>query len=184
MEVRVESLESLAQRLNSLERTNHRLRVLLLLLVAISTGGAFLKVQNAGIMRVQGLIVEDESGTARMVLGRVDDHPKSTRGIGMRINDASGAERFGLTLNDAGAIGMGFDAPPGQGDERNRERINIVADEKGGAYLVMKDRRTGVVGRLYLDDQNRAWMQFSDFTQKPPVIRRWGLRGEEAVTSQ
>lgn len=27
---------------------------------------------------------------------------------------------------------MGLDAPPGKGDDRNRERITIVADEDGG----------------------------------------------------
>ena len=76
---------------------------------------------------------------------------------------------------------MGFDAPPGTGDDRNRERINIVADNKSGAYIVMKDRRTNVIGRLYLDAQNQGWLEFSDFTQTPGIIRRWGLAGEETL---
>jgi hypothetical protein len=78
-------------------------------------------------------------------------------------------------------MGMGFDAPPGTGDDRNRERINIVADEKGGAYIRFLDRRTSVAARMYLDEQNKTWMQFSDYMQQPPVVRRYGLSGEEVI---
>jgi hypothetical protein len=53
-------------------------------------------------------------------------------------------------------------------DDRNRERINLVADEKGGAHIRFLDRRTNVVSRMYLDDQNRAWLSFTDFTQSRP----------------
>ena len=74
-----------------------------------------------------------------------------------------------------------FDAPPGTGDDRNRERISIVADEKGGAHLRFLDRRTSVASRMYLDEQNQVWLSFSDFTTTPARIRRYGLAGEEAV---
>ena len=99
----------------------------------------------------------------------------------MRINDPNGAERFGAAFMESGAMVLGLDAPPGAGDERNRERITLVADEKGAAWIRFLDRRTNVVSRMYLDDQNRAWMSFSDFTQTPAVIRRYGLTGEETV---
>ena len=79
---------------------------------------------------------------------------------------------------------MGFDAPLGTGDDRNRERINLVADEKGGAHIRFLDRRTSVVSQMYLDEQNRAWLSFSDFTQKPASIRRYGLTGEEMLRPQ
>jgi len=72
-------------------------------------------------------------------------------------------------------------AAAGAGDDRNRERITLVADETGGAHIRFLDRRTSVVSRLYLDDQNRAWLSFSDFMQKPAAIRRYGLTGEESV---
>ena len=74
---------------------------------------------------------------------------------------------------------MGFDAPPGTGDDRNRERITIVADEKGGAHLRFLDRRTSVASRMYLDEQNQVWLSFSDFATTPARIRRYGLAGEE-----
>ena len=76
----------------------------------------------------------------------------------MRINDPNGAERFGVSYKEDGVIGLGLDAPPGTGDDRNRERINLVADEKGG-----------------------AWLSFTDFTQTPAVIRGYGLTGEETL---
>jgi hypothetical protein len=180
----MDAIQALADRIAALERANRRQRVLLFAVVlsaCVVVSASYTSAQSTDPLRVRGLVVEDENGRQRIVLGRMDSASASTRGLGMRINDATGAERFGLSLNDQGTIGMGFDAPPGTGDDRNRERINIVADNEGGAFIAMKDRRTGVVGRLYLDPQNRAWLQFSDFTQTPAVIRRWGLTGEETL---
>lgn len=136
--------------------------------------------QATDALRVRQLIVEDADGRPRVVLGYLDA-PGNTRRIGMRINDPRGAERFGLSFRDDGSMVMGFDAPPGAGDDRNRERINLVADEKGGAHIRFLDRRTNVVSRMYLDDQNQVWMSFSDFTRTPPLIRRYGLGGEEVI---
>jgi hypothetical protein len=39
----------------------------------------------------------------------------------MIILDPEGFERFGVGLMDNGQMGMGFDAPRGKGDDRNRE---------------------------------------------------------------
>jgi hypothetical protein len=136
--------------------------------------------QTPDVLRVRQLVVEDGDGRARMRLGYIDA-PGNTRRFGMRIDDPQGVERFGLSYIDNGSLVMGFDAPPGTGDNRNRERISIAADETGGAHIRFLDRRTGVVARWYLDDQNRAWMQFSDFTPQPPSIRRYGLAGDEVV---
>jgi hypothetical protein len=135
--------------------------------------------QPAEALRVRQLIVEDAAGRPRVVLGPLD--PGNTRRIGMRINDTAGAERFGLSFMESGSMVMGFDAPPGTGVDANRERITIVADEKGGAHIRFLDRRTNVVSRMYLDEQNDVWMQFSDFTRTPAAIRRYGLSGEEII---
>jgi hypothetical protein len=97
------------------------------------------------------------------------------------VNDPNGVERFALYLMENGRMGMGFDAPPGKGDDRNRERINIVANEDGGAYIRFLDRRTNVPGRIYLDEANQLWLEFSDFGQEPTVRRRIGLKGEETI---
>lgn len=134
--------------------------------------------QTTDSIRARQVIVEDNDGQARIVLGYLDA-PGNTRRLGMRINDPKGVERFGLSFREDGAMVMGLDAPPGTGDDRNRERITIVADERGGAYIRFLDRRTSVASRMYLDDGNQVWLSFSDFTTTPPQIRRFGLAGEE-----
>jgi hypothetical protein len=136
--------------------------------------------QPTDTLRVRKLIVEDGTGKERVVLGYLDA-PGNTRRIGLRINDPAGVERFGLSHIDNGSLVMGFDAPPGTGVDANRERITISADATGGAHLRFLDRRTNVVSRMYLDDQNQVWMQFSDFTRTPASIRRYGLAGEQLI---
>lgn len=172
------------------ERLERRVRILqalvaavLVLLAVIALMPSSQAQQATGTMRVRQLVVEDADGRPRMVLGYLDA-PGNVRRFGIRLDDPKGAERFGMAYMESGAMVMGFDAPPGTGDDRNRERINLVADEKGGAHIRFLDRRTSVVSRMYLDEQNRAWLSFSDFTQKPASIRRYGLAGEEIVGPQ
>jgi len=100
---------------------------------------------------------------------------------GIRINDADGFERLGLNLFEDGRMVFGLDAPRGAGDDRNRERINMIADAKGGSAITFKDRRTYVVGRIHLDSANQLWMEFNDFASTPMVTRRLGLKGDEML---
>ena len=177
-------LNAITERVRALERQIRVLKITAAAAVVVAVILATLprpQAQQADApLRVRQLIVEDGDGRARMVLGHLDA-PGNTRRFGMRINDPRGVERFGLSYVEPGAMVMGFDAPPGTGDERNRERISIAADEKGGAHIRFLDRTTSVVARMYLDEQNRTWMQFSDFAQTPARIRRYGLAGEEVV---
>jgi hypothetical protein len=99
---------------------------------------------------------------------------------GLKILDAAGTERIGISALNNDAV-TGLTAPLGTGDDRNKERINLVADAKGGWSIVFKDRRTSVAARMYLHAQNQVWMQFSDFTRTPAVLRRIGLKGEETI---
>jgi hypothetical protein len=175
---------------NQMDRLEHQLRwfkiaavVLAVLAVVFALAPRSAAQQQPDTMRVRQLIVEDANGRPRVVIGPLDA-PGNYRRIGMRINDPNGAERFGVSYKEDGVIGLGLDAPPGTGDDRNRERINLVADEKGGAWIRFLDRRTSVVSRMYLDEQNRAWLSFTDFTQTPAMIRRYGLNGEETITAK
>ena len=171
-------------RITLLERQVRTLKVLVAATAALAIVLAVMPRPRAqqvtDSIRVRQLIIEDKDGRERVVLGYLDA-AGNTRRIGMKINDPKGAERFGLSFREDGAMGMGFDAPPGTGDDRNRERINIVADEKGGAYIRFLDRRTSVASRMYLDEENRVWLSFSDFTTTPAQMRRYGLAGEEVV---
>ena len=76
---------------------------------------------------------------------------------------------------------MGFDAPLGTGDPRNRERINIVADAAGGAYIRFLNRKTFVPGRLILDGKDQFYLEFLDFSEGKTVSRRISFKGEEKV---
>ena len=177
-------LDATRRRVAQLERRVRGLQLITTVVVAVLAAVAMMPRSHAqqtdDTMRVRRLVVEDSAGRARLVLGYLDD-PRSLRRFGIRLNDPQGAERLGVAYVESGAMVMGFDAPPGSGDDRNRERITLVADENGGAHIRFLDRRTSVVSRMYLDEQNRAWLSFSDFTQKPAAIRRYGLTGEETL---
>ncbi len=176
----------LHERLAKLEAQASVLKVGLVLVIGLMAVALWMPRTNAQSatdpLRVRGVIIEDARGRARVVLGPLDSPPSSSiRGFGLRINDLNGVERFGLSLKESGSVGMGFDAPPGKGDDRNRERINIVADENGGAFIRFLDRRTSVAARMSLDDQNLVWMEFADYMQKPPISRFIGLTGDKTV---
>jgi hypothetical protein len=100
---------------------------------------------------------------------------------GLIINDASGVERFGLGLQESGRLVMGLDAPPGKGDDRNRERITLVADENGASHIRFLDRTTSIPARLYLDEQNRVWLEFTGTQANEMVRRRIGFSGDETT---
>ena len=135
-------------------------------------------------LRVRSLIIEDANGQPRILIG--SPAPERNAGgnprTGIIINDATGAERFGLGLLErSDRVVMGFDAPRGKGDDRNRERITIVADENGGSHIRFMDRTTSIPARLYLDDQNRVWMEFVSVQEKEIVRKRIGFSGEEII---
>ena len=98
---------------------------------------------------------------------------------GMIIVDTVGLERFGLTLRSNGNMGMGFDAPLGAGDDRNRERINITATSSGGASIRFLNRQTWVVGYLQLGQDDRMWLDFLEYSRDSVIHRRIGLTGDE-----
>jgi len=175
-------LESLGDQLNRLERQLRLLKIAAAVLAILAIAFALAprpSAQQPESMRVRQLIVEDADGRARVVLGPLDSG--RNRRAGLRINDTNGVERFGVAVMEDGNTVLGLDAPPGTGNDANRERITLVTDPTGGAYMRFLDRRTSVVSRMYLDEQNRAWLSFSDFTQTPAVIRRYGLTGEETI---
>jgi hypothetical protein len=144
-----------------------------------ATSGA----QDSKALRVRSLVIEDEAGNDRIVLGAPVPDPREGRrnspSTGMVINDEKGVERFAVGLQANGRVVMGFDAPPGTGDPRNRERITLVADATGGAYLRFLNRKTHVPGRLVLDDNDQFYLEFLDFAGAKVTTRRIGFKGEE-----
>jgi hypothetical protein len=176
----------LTERLVQLERAVRRQRLAMCAVGAIVVAALVMPATGAqqavsDTLRTRNLVVEDVQGRPRIVMGAplpsIGGLPRS----GIRINDPDGAERLGLNLFDDGRMVVGLDAPRGAGDDRNRERINLVADAKGGSTINFKDRRTYIVGRIYLDGDNQLWMEFNDYAAKPGISRRIGLKGDNAL---
>lgn len=144
--------------------------------------------QISPVIKTRGLIIVDDKGRERILMGApVPDLPGDGKRInpanGMIILDPEGYERFGLGLMDNGTMGMGFDAPRGKGDDRNRERINIIADAEGGAMIRFLNRQTSVPGRLRLGDDDKLYLEFIDVQRekKKIVKRRIGMTGEQTL---
>lgn len=143
------------------------------------------EAQDERTLRVRRLVVEDASGRDRIIFGAPLSDPQGrvSPSTGMVINDQQGAERFAVGLLDNGRVVMGFDAPPGTGDPRNRERITLVADATGGAYIRFLNRKTGVPGRLILDEDDQLYLEFVDI-RDGKTIRRIGFAGERTVDAK
>lgn len=143
--------------------------------------------QVSPVIRTRGLIIVDEQGRERLIMGSpVPDPPhmgkRVSPGHGMIILDENGYERFGLGLMDNGNMGMGFDAPPDPANpKKNPERLHFVADAKGGAMIRFLNRQTGVPGWIRLGDDDKLYLEFIDVQKdKNKVIRkRIGMDGEK-----
>jgi hypothetical protein len=185
------TMQALQRRVERLERRLRFFYGTSLLILMLAIAGAMMQSGNAQrnpdatILRARGIIIEDEHGSERIAIGSPIPDPKEGKRrsplTGLVINDAAGYERFGLGLMEDGSVGMGFDAPPGTGDQRNRERINIVADPKGGAYIRFLNRKTEATGFLLLDEKDQFHLEFLDFSEGKVVHRRIGFKGEERV---
>jgi hypothetical protein len=179
--------ESIENRLARVERTN-RVLVGIISTTFLLTSSALLagfsqSAPSQEPLRTRSLIIEDSAGRPRIVMGAPipDRNVAGNPRAGLIINDAAGVERFGLGLQESGRLVMGLDAPPGKGDDRNRERITLVADENGGSYIRFLDRTTSVPARLYLDDQNRVWLEFIEAQANEIIRRRIGFSGDETT---
>jgi len=140
---------------------------------------------TAQVLRARGLIIVDERGRERIFIGAPVPDPKEGArrkpATGITINDPAGYERFGLGLSEDSRMIMGFDAPRGTGDERNRERITLVADADGGGYIRFLNRKTFVPGILQLGEDDRLYLDFLDVQPSKVMRRRIGFNGEQKI---
>ena len=139
--------------------------------------------QQTDVIRARGLIITDSAGRERILVGAPipEQRGRIEPGTGLAIRDTTGAERFGLTLMPSGQMGMGFDAPRGTGDDRNRERINIVADRAGGANIRFLNRKTGVAGYIVLGSDDNMYVQFQAQKGDSSIWRQIGAVGDTIV---
>ena len=173
-----------AQRLAYVERSLRRTQlafaaVLGVALLAASAAWRW-RPPQADTVRARTLVIEDAQGRRRIVVGAPIPEPPGARiqpSTGMIILDTNGVERFGVGLFPSGDMNMGFDAPPGTGDERNRERVNISATSDGSAEVRMLDRHTWVRARLALARDNHVALDFLDFPPGQRLQRRLDIDG-------
>lgn len=138
------------------------------------------------ILKARGLIIEDEKGQARIVMGSPVPGPKGfdqrrTASTGMVVNDENGYERFGMGIDGEGNMIMGFDAPPDKGHPGNPERIHIVADANGGAFIRFLNQKTEVVSFLRLDENNEFCLEFIDRKTGKIMRRQVRYDGEKTL---
>jgi hypothetical protein len=179
----------LPDRVIRLERQLRRVYGLLIVVciasVSLVTTAFFRTPSTPDVVRARQLIIEDGSGRDRIVLGAPirDNFKRISPATGMVIRDSSGSERFGVSLDARGNMGLGLDAPRCTSDPCNRERINIVADAKGGSLLRFLDRQTGVAARMLLDDDDRAYLDFMKVTRDSIQRHRMGLNVDTTFTA-
>jgi hypothetical protein len=177
-----DSSSQLQKRVSDLERKLRRIYGVAILAsvatVALVTTGFLRAPTTPDVLRTRQLIIEDTAGRDRIVLGAPvrDNFNRISAATGMVIRDSSGSERFGVSLDARGNVGLGLDAPRCTSDPCNRERINLVADANGGAHLRFLDRQTGVAARIVLDDDDRAYLDFLKVTRDSIQQHRLGLR--------
>ncbi len=151
-----------------------------LLAMGLATTAFLQENQVRDVVRTRQLIIEDQAGRDRVILGAPvkDNFPRISPATGMVIRDSLGHERFGVALDGRGNMGLGLDAPRCTSNPCNTERINLVADADGGSHIRFLDRQTGVAARLYLGDDDRAYLAFLRVTRDSLWERRLGLLGD------
>ena len=143
--------------------------------------------QTSAELRVRGIVVEDDAGQARIVIGSLGERAHGDA-FGFAINDEAGSERFGVSHFSDGRIVMGFDAPPGVGHAM-RDRLGLGVGATGRPFFMMLNNDTTSPLRLYTTDANEAWIEFIDWDRsgEAPAVRgyqRYGMtEGYEAEGS-
>jgi hypothetical protein len=173
----------LQKRVERIERRVRHYQIALVIVVlsfSVAMFSTTTTAQEPNVLRAKGLVIEDATGRDRIVLGAplTDPQGRVSPSTGIRINDPQGVERFAVGLLNNDRVVMGFDAPVGKGDPRNRERITIVADAEGGGYIRFLNRQTGVPGRLILGDDDKLYLEFLESADGKLRAKRIGFAGE------
>jgi hypothetical protein len=92
------------------------------------------------VLRVHQLVVVDEKGVDRIVIGPVPDPQimgkrvkRRAPATGIQLNDENGNERTGMALLEDGSVVVGID------DQSGRERAHLYFIPTRGAGLLLQD---------------------------------------------
>lgn len=177
----------LSERVILLERRIRRLTGSLLVLgiiVVTAATAAWYGPAQSDVIRTKALIVVDEKGVERVVIGAPVPEPAGRRvapTTGLVINDSAGAERFGVGLLGNGNLVMGFDAPPRSNDRANRERITIAVNSAGRGEIRFLDSKGMVRTHMSLFDDDNVQLFFTDYQPTATVVHRLNARGDSVI---
>jgi hypothetical protein len=168
----VHTPQPLEARIAELERAVRRSRILTVAL-GLSLGSAVVTgfvLPNAtpDELRTKRLVVVDEAGVTRVVIGQ--DPPttqRRSRSAGLTIHDSTGAERGGFSTMDDGSVVFAMDAPTGVGSPM-RDRIGLVVWPNGSSYVMLLDNSTRAVAKLHSDGNGGGGVQ----------VFKWGMPGK------
>lgn len=117
--------------------------------IAVAFGTGFSNQDSTHeLLKTRTLLVVDEKGTPRVIVGApVDDKKwmgfeRNKPMYGLAICDANANEQIGMGVSDDGSVGLGLDAKVGVGNPSNRERINLAVSPEGSAMIRMLDNET------------------------------------------
>ncbi|MBI4502968.1 MAG: hypothetical protein HY700_17645 [Gemmatimonadetes bacterium] len=140
-------------------------------------GATSLQPHAQDVVRTKVLIVQDNDGRDRIVLGA--PMPDGRQYVGMKILNAGGAEQFGLGLKTDGSVSMGFDTKPGVGNPANRERLNLGVSATGQGWIRYLDNQTRARMWLMLDSADTPVVQFWDWPDNQRImVRQMAFVGE------
>ncbi len=147
------SSSSLEQRVAYLEIALRRARIMASLLVVgglvvLAAGFGSRGGQAADEVRTHRLVVLDDSGHTRAVIGQDPANvQRIARAAGLLLYDDKGNERGGFSTLGDGSVVIGLDAPV-RVEAAMRDRIGLKVFPNGAAYVMLIDNQTGTVARL------------------------------------
>jgi len=124
------------------------------------------------LLKTRTLLVVDEKGTPRVILGApVDDKKwmgfeRNKPMYGLAICDANANEQIGMGVSDDGSVGLGLDAKVGVGNPGNRERINLAVRPDGSSMIRMLDNDTFLKSLWSTSKEGKSSLLFMKWATK------------------
>ncbi|QWT21062.1 hypothetical protein KPL74_03385 [Bacillus sp. NP157] len=179
-----EAVDTSAVRLALLEKKLARADISIKLLgiaVLALAGLAFMRTRSATVdsLEVHRLVMRDDHGVKRVEIAQDDTAWRRAMSAGVRIFDAKGDERGGMSTFADGSVTLSLDAPKGVGASMS-DRGGLVVDADGSAKLQLLANDTGAVVSLATDG-NKGGLELYRFdkTANAAYIRRVTYAGEE-----
>jgi hypothetical protein len=139
------------------------------LTLAVAAGFAGRDAQTSDELRTKRLVVVDDQGTPRVVIGQdPKNSQRRSRAAGITIHDKTGAERGGMSTFDDGSVVVAIDAPVGVGSPM-RDRVGMVVNNDGSAHLIILDNQTRGVAKLESDGKGGGGV----------VVYKWDMAAKQ-----